>query len=49
MPYLAPALLSASAIVLAMSLDDFIITSLINGSTQTISTAIYTTRKGIKA
>lgn len=48
-PYLAPALLSASAIVLAMSLDDFIITSLINGSTQTISTAIYTTRKGIKA
>lgn len=48
-PYLAPALLSASAIVLAMSLDDFIITSLINGSTQTLSTAIYTTRKGIKA
>lgn len=48
-PYLGPALLSASAIVLAMSLDDFIITSLINGSTQTISTAIYTTRKGIKA
>lgn len=49
LPYLAPALLSASAIVLAMSLDDFIITSLINGSTQTLSTAIYTTRKGIKA
>lgn len=48
-PHLAPALLSASAIVLAMSLDDFIITSLINGSTQTLSTAIYTTRKGIKA
>lgn len=49
LPYLAPVLLSASAIVLAMSLDDFIITSLINGSTQTISTAIYMTRKGIKA
>ena len=48
-PYLAPALLSASAITLAMSLDDFIITSLINGSAQTISTAIYSTRKGIKA
>ena len=48
-PYLAPALLSASAITLAMSLDDFIITSLINGSSQTISTAIYSTRKGIKA
>lgn len=49
LPYLAPALLSASAIVLAMSLDDFIITSLINGSTQTLATAIYSTRKGIKA
>ncbi len=48
-PYLAPALLSASAITLAMSLDDFIITSLINGSSQTIATAIYSTRKGIKA
>jgi len=48
-PYLAPALLSASAVTLAMSLDDFIITSLINGSSQTISTAIYSTRKGIKA
>lgn len=48
-PYLAPALLSAAAVTLAMSLDDFIITSLINGSTQTISTAIYSTRKGIKA
>lgn len=48
-PYLLPAILSASAITFAMSLDDFIITNLINGSTQTISTAIYTTRKGIKA
>lgn len=48
-PYLAPAILSAAAVTLAMSLDDFIITSLINGSSQTLSTAIYTTRKGIKA
>lgn len=48
-PYLLPAILSAAAITFAMSLDDFIITNLINGSTQTISTAIYTTRKGIKA
>lgn len=48
-PYLLPAILSATAITFAMSLDDFIITNLINGSTQTISTAIYTTRKGIKA
>lgn len=48
-PYLGPALLTAAAITLAMSLDDFIITNLVNGSTQTISTAIYSTRKGIKA
>ncbi len=48
-PYLLPAILSAVAIVLAMSLDDFIITNLVNGSFQTIGTAIYTTRKGIKA
>jgi spermidine/putrescine transport system permease protein len=42
-------LFSACAITLAMSLDDFIITNLINGSFQTLSTAIYSTRKGIKA
>jgi spermidine/putrescine transport system permease protein len=44
-----PAILSAVAIVLAMSLDDFIITNLVNGSFQTIGTLIYSTRKGIKA
>ena len=48
-PFLLPAILSAFAIVLAMSLDDFVITNLVNGSFQTIGTAIYTTRKGIKA
>lgn len=48
-PYLMPAILSAVAIVLAMSLDDFIITNLVNGSFQTIGTLIYSTRKGIKA
>lgn len=48
-PYLMPAILSATAIVVAMSFDDFIITSLVNGSTQTIGTLIYSTRKGIKA
>ncbi len=48
-PYLMPSILSALAIVLAMSWDDFIITNLVNGSFQTIGTAIYTTRKGIKA
>jgi len=48
-PYLMPAILSAAAIVFATSLDDFIITNLVNGSFQTLGTAIYTTRKGIKA
>ncbi|MDR3257744.1 MAG: ABC transporter permease [Mycoplasmataceae bacterium] len=48
-PYLMPALLAAVAIVLSMSLDDFIITNLVNGSFQTIGTLIYSTRKGIKA
>jgi spermidine/putrescine transport system permease protein len=48
-PHLMPAILSAVAIVLAMSLDDFIITNLVNGSFQTIGTLIYSTRKGIKA
>ena len=48
-PYLAPSILSATAIVIAMSWDDFVITNLVNGSWQTIGTAIYMTRKGIKA
>ncbi len=48
-PYLLPSILAACAIAAAMSLDDFVITNLVNGSSQTISTAIYTTRKGIKA
>lgn len=47
-PYLAPSILSATAIVIAMSWDDFVITNLVNGSWQTIGTAIYMTRKGIK-
>lgn len=48
-PYLMPAILAGVAIVLSMSLDDFIITNLVNGSFQTIGTLIYSTRKGIKA
>jgi spermidine/putrescine transport system permease protein len=48
-PYLMPAILSALAIVLAMSLDDYVITNLVNGSFQTLGTLIYSTRKGIKA
>jgi spermidine/putrescine transport system permease protein len=48
-PYLAPAIVAGATIAFAMSLDDFIITNLVNGSFQTIGTAIYSTRKGIKA
>jgi spermidine/putrescine transport system permease protein len=48
-PYLAPAIISGASIAFAMSLDDFIITNMVNGSFQTIGTAIYSTRKGIKA
>jgi spermidine/putrescine transport system permease protein len=48
-PYLLPGILSGAAIAFAMSLDDFIITNLVNGSFQTIATLIYTSRKGIKA
>lgn len=49
LPYLLPAILSAAAICAAMSLDDFVITNLVNGDFQTIGTLIYTSRKGIKA
>jgi spermidine/putrescine transport system permease protein len=48
-PYLMPAIITATAIALATSLDDFIITNLVNGSFQTIGTLMYATRKGIKA
>ena len=49
-PYLAPAILSASAVTLAMSLDDFIITHFTKGAgLDTLSTKIYTeVKKGIK-
>lgn len=49
LPYLWPSILSALVIVFSMSWDDFIITNLVNGSFQTLGTAIYMTRKGIKA
>lgn len=48
-PYLSKSLLSATVIIISMSWDDFIITNLVNGSFQTLGTAIYMTRKGIKA
>lgn len=48
-PYLLPAILSGAAIAFAMSFDDFIITNLVRGSTQTVSTQLYLMRKGVKA
>jgi spermidine/putrescine transport system permease protein len=48
-PFLSPAIISGATIAFAMSLDDFVITNLVNGSFQTIGTAIYSTRKGVKA
>jgi spermidine/putrescine transport system permease protein len=48
-PYLMPAIIGGATIAFSMSLDDFVITNLVNGSFQTIGTAIYSTRKGIKA
>jgi spermidine/putrescine transport system permease protein len=48
-PYLMPAIITGATIAIAMSMDDFVITNLTNGSFQTIGTAIYSTRKGIKA
>lgn len=47
-PFLLPAILSGAAIVFSMSFDDFIITKLIGGKVNTISTQIYTMAKGIK-
>ncbi|MDR2847213.1 MAG: ABC transporter permease [Mycoplasmataceae bacterium] len=48
-PFLLPGIISGAIIAFAMSLDDYVITNLVNGSYQTIGTAIYSTRKGIKA
>lgn len=47
-PYLTPSIISASIIVTALSFDDFVITSLVNGNFSTISTSIYESAKGIK-
>lgn len=49
LPFLTPAIISALIIVVAISFDDFVITTLIRGNFQTISTAIYQSSKGIKA
>lgn len=49
LPFLLPAIISAAIIVVAISFDDFVITTLVRGNFQTISTAIYQSSKGIKA
>ncbi len=48
-PYLLPSIVSASALVIVMSFDDFIITNLVRGRITTISTEMYLMTKGIKA
>lgn len=48
-PYLLPSIIGASALVLVMSFDDFIITNLVRGRISTISTEMYLMAKGIKA
>lgn len=49
MPYLMPSIIAACVIVTAISFDDFVITSLVSGNFNTISTSIYQSSKGIKA
>ncbi|MEF9984860.1 MAG: ABC transporter permease subunit [Malacoplasma sp.] len=49
LPFLLPAIISATIIVIAISFDDFVITTLVRGNFLTISTAIYQSSKGIKA
>lgn len=48
-PFLLPAILSGAAIVFGMSFDDFIITKLVGGKINTISTEMYSMAKGIKS
>ncbi|MDE7221824.1 MAG: ABC transporter permease subunit, partial [Ureaplasma sp.] len=47
-PFLIPSIISAAALVFGMSFDDFIITRLVGGKIDTISTQIYSMAKGIK-
>lgn len=48
-PYLKSSIITAAIIVTMISFDDFIITTLVNGNFETIGTAIFESRKGIKA
>lgn len=49
LPFLTPSVFTAAAVVFGMSFDDFIITSLVGGKVNTISTEMYTMSKGIQA
>lgn len=48
-PYLKGAIITAAILVITISFDDFIITTLVNGNFDTVGTAIFESRKGIKA
>lgn len=48
-PYLLPAIIGALALVIVMSFDDFIITNLVRGRVNTLSSEMYLMAKGIKA
>lgn len=48
LPYIIPSIISSIIIVFAMSFDDFIITKLVGGKVNTISTELYSMAKGIK-
>lgn len=48
-PYLMPSIVGAIALVVVMSFDDFIITNLVRGRVNTVSTEMYLMTKGIKA
>lgn len=48
-PYLLPSIIGALALVVVMSFDDFIITNLVRGRVNTISSEIYLMAKGIKS
>ncbi len=49
LPSIKFSILSASILLTIMSFDDFVITTLVRGNVDTIGTAIYNSRKGIKA
>ncbi|ALA29935.1 ABC transporter permease [Mycoplasmoides pneumoniae] len=49
LPYLLPSILSAILVVFATSFDDYVITSLVQGSVKTVASELYSFRKGIKA